>query len=62
VAGIESKMRKNPDYYKSLSKVHDPNLHDFTTIIDLDVHRTMEAQDSEEHKKQLTSVLINYSK
>lgn len=62
LAGVGSKIRKNPDYYASLSKINDPGLMDFTTIINLDVHRTMEAQESAEHKRMLTSILLNYSR
>jgi len=62
LAGTRSKIKKNPDYYKCLSKLQDKGLEDFTGIIGMDVKRTHHAIRSEDHAKKLTNVLLNYSK
>ncbi len=62
LAGVHVNMKRNPDYYQLIDRFEDSGVQEFANIIGLDVKRTHEATSSEEHAKNLTSVLVNYSK
>lgn len=62
IAGVNSNMMKNPDYYKSLFLFKDSGSEEFVGIIGMDVKRTPGATESEELTRRLTNILVNYSK
>lgn len=62
MSGANCNKKKNPNYYECLSiSCVGPSEH-FRRIIDMDVRRTEEAIKDPEHAKQLTNILVNFSK
>lgn len=62
MAGITNKMKNEPFYYNSLTRIHDDSYADFEYIIDLDVNRTIDAHNSKSFSSRLTRILLSYAK
>jgi hypothetical protein len=62
LSGASNNKKKNPNYYECLSiSCIGPSEH-FQRIIEMDVRRTEEATRDPTHAKQLTNILVNFSK
>lgn len=62
IAGLNAKIKRNPDYYRWINKYEEIGVHDFRSIIVMDVKRTLDNNVHEQLSKSLIAVLVNYSK